>query len=138
MKSNIKNFKKQIQHLITRLRSSVIEHLSCKQRVEGLTPFAGFHYLFIFRALPTTMVWQDIVITTCIIAFSYALIPQITLGFKKKKSLISTQTSLITATGMIILGIVYITLNLTFSSILAFITGALWATILIQSLIYKK
>ena len=24
------------------LRSSVIEHLSCKQRVEGLTPFAGF------------------------------------------------------------------------------------------------
>ena len=27
------------------LRSSVIEHLSCKQRVEGLTPFAGFSCL---------------------------------------------------------------------------------------------
>ena len=34
--------KKWLSRLLLCLRSSVIEHLSCKQRVEGLTPFAGF------------------------------------------------------------------------------------------------
>jgi len=83
------------------------------------------------------MVWQDITITIIMIAFSYALIPQIIKGFKKKKSLIALQTSLITSIGMFILMITYYTLNLTFSTIMAFITGSLWTTLLIQNIIYS-
>jgi len=71
------------------------------------------------------------------IAFSYALVPQIIKGFKKKKSLIALQTSLITSIGMFVLMITYYTLNLTFSTIMAFITGSLWAILLIQNRIYN-
>lgn len=84
------------------------------------------------------MVWQDTVITTIIILFSYALIPQIYQGFKEKKSLINLQTSLITSTGMYLLAIVYNTLGLTFSTIMSIITGTLWLIILIQRLVYKN
>ncbi len=83
------------------------------------------------------MAWQDITITIIMIAFSYALIPQIIKGFKKRKSLLSLQTALITSIGMFILTITYYTLNLTFSAIMAFITGTLWTTLLIQSKIYN-
>lgn len=85
-----------------------------------------------------SMAWQDITITICILAFSYALIPQIVKGFKNKKSLIATQTSLITSIGMFAIAITYITLNLTFSAIIALLTGALWATLFIQNIIYKN
>ena len=83
------------------------------------------------------MVWQDFVITACIIAFSYALIPQIIQGFKERKGLINLQTSLITSIGMITLSVVYLTLNLYFSAILALITGILWELLFLQKLIYK-
>ena len=83
------------------------------------------------------MDWQDITITIIMIAFSYALIPQIIKGFKRKKSLIALQTALITSIGMFILTITYYTLNLTFSTIMAFITGTLWTILLIQSKIYN-
>jgi hypothetical protein len=84
------------------------------------------------------MVWQDVIITICIIAFSYALIPQIILGFKKKKKLIAFQTALITSIGMFILSITYITLGLPFSAIMGLITAMLWAILLIQGIIYKS
>jgi len=83
------------------------------------------------------MAWQDITITIIMIAFSYALIPQIIKGFKKRKSLLPLQTALITSIGMFILTITYYTLNLTFSAIMTFITGTLWTTLLIQSKIYN-
>ena len=92
--------------------------------------------LFITTILRKYMTWQDIIITTTMIAFSYALLPQIIKGFKQKKSLIALQTSLITSLGMFILTITYYTLNLTFSTIMALITTSLWTTLLIQNRIY--
>jgi len=83
------------------------------------------------------MVWQDTIITACILLFSYALIPQIYQGFKKKKGLINFQTSLITSTGMYILSLTYLTLKLYFSAIVGLITGTLWLILLIQKINYK-
>lgn len=83
------------------------------------------------------MAWQDTIITLSIIAFSYALIPQITKGFKLKKPLVSFQTALITSLGMFVLAATYFTLGLFFSTIMAFITGGMWSILLIQSKIYR-
>lgn len=83
------------------------------------------------------MTWQDIVISIVIIAFAYALIPQIYQGFKQKKGFINLQTSGITSIGMYVLTFVYFTLSLYFSTIIGFITGTLWAILFFQKLIYK-
>jgi|TARA_Y100000310_G_C20688341_1_gene820570 hypothetical protein len=83
------------------------------------------------------MVWQDIVISIVSILLAYAIMPQIYQGFKHKKGLINTQTSLITSLGMYVISIVYFTLNLYFSSIILFISGTLWATLFFQKIIYK-
>ena len=83
------------------------------------------------------MIWQDIAITIIIIAFSYALIPQIYKGFKKKKSLINLQTSFITGLGMYLLSFIYFTMDLYFSTIISFITGIFWTILFIQGINYK-
>ena len=84
------------------------------------------------------MTWQDTAITITIFALSYALIPQIFLSHKQKKSLISIQTAIITTIGMTSLAIIYTTLNLTLSATMAFLSAILWATLLTQSKIYKR
>jgi len=84
------------------------------------------------------MTWQDTAITLSILALNYALIPQIILAHKQKKSLISLQTATITTTGMASLAITYATLNLNLSSTMAFMSTILWAILLIQSKIYKN
>ena len=84
------------------------------------------------------MVWQDIVIFVIMIAFSYALFPQVYLGFKKKKGFVSLQTSLITFIGMYILSVIYLTLNLYFSAVIGFVTGTLWFILFLQRIIYVK
>jgi len=71
------------------------------------------------------------------IAFSYALIPQIIKGFKNKKSLIALQTALINSAGMLIVGITYITLNLYFSATMSIIGGTLWGILFFQNKIYN-
>lgn len=81
--------------------------------------------------------WQDYVITIAIIAFSYALVPQIYQGFKKKRGYINLQTSGITTIGMYALTYAYFTLGLYFSTIMVFINGTLWLILFIQKLIYK-
>ena len=81
--------------------------------------------------------WQDYIITLSVLAFSYALIPQIYKGFKKKKGYITVQTSLITAIGMYLLTYTYFTLELYFSTIMVFITGTLWFILFIQRIVYK-
>ncbi len=83
------------------------------------------------------MPWQDIVITVCIIAFSYALIPQVIQGFRERKGLINAQTSLITSIGMLTLSVVYLTLRLYFSAALALLTGILWEVLFLQKMIYE-
>jgi hypothetical protein len=84
------------------------------------------------------MAWQDTAITISIFALSYALIPQILLAHKRKKSLISLQAAAITIIGMISLAVTYLTLNFALSSIMAFVSATLWAILLVQSKIYKK
>jgi len=81
--------------------------------------------------------WQDIVLTICMIAFSYALVPQVIDGFRKKKGTINLQTSLITSLGMLVLTITYTTLDLYFSVIVSSITTVLWFTLLVQKIVYK-
>ena len=84
------------------------------------------------------IVWQDIIIFVIIILFSYALIPQIILGFKRNKALISLQTSSITFISRYILTFVYFTLNLYFSTIIGFITGTSGLILFIQGIVYRK
>jgi len=69
--------------------------------------------------------WQDITITIILIAFAYALVPQVIRGFKLKRKLVSAQTSLITFLGMYALSYIYLTLNLNLSVIISLITGTL-------------
>lgn len=83
------------------------------------------------------MMWQDYGITIIMIAFSYALLPQIYQRIKQKKGLINIQTSLITFIGMYFITYIYLTINLLFSSIITFITGTLWLILFIQKIIYK-
>jgi hypothetical protein len=83
------------------------------------------------------MVWQDIVITITVFILGYALVPQIYQGFKEKKGLINLQTSILTSLGVYVLSIMYLTLELYFSSIMMFLSGILWTTLLIQKIIYK-
>ncbi len=83
------------------------------------------------------MAWQDTIITMCILLFSYALIPQIYQGFKRKKGFINLQTSLITFIGMYILAFTYFKLDLIFSTIMATIAGTLWLVLFIQKITYK-
>ncbi|MFH1585448.1 MAG: hypothetical protein ABIB79_01635 [archaeon] len=82
------------------------------------------------------MAWQDIILTVCILSFSYALIPQIYSGFREKKGLINFQTSLITTLGMYIIAFTYLTLDLIFSMIMATLAGSFWLILLIQRIIY--
>lgn len=72
------------------------------------------------------MVWQDIVITICIIASSYALVPQIYQGFKQKKGFINIQTSSITSVALYIISFSYMTLKLYFSSAMTLTAAVLW------------
>jgi len=81
--------------------------------------------------------WQDIIITITILAFSYALIPQVVEGFRNNKGSINLQTSLITSIGMFVLSVVYATLGLYFSTIVALLTGGLWTTLFFQKIFYK-
>ncbi|MEK6898087.1 MAG: hypothetical protein AABX28_01880 [Nanoarchaeota archaeon] len=84
------------------------------------------------------MIWQDIVISVIIIAFAYALVPQIYQGFKQKRGLINLQTSLITSIGSYILAGVYLTLEFYFSAVLIFISAILWTILFLQKIIYKN
>jgi hypothetical protein len=69
--------------------------------------------------------------------FSYALIPQVYVGFKKKKGYINLQTSIINSIGMYAVAVCFFTLNLLFSAILAITTATLWGVLAFQKIIYK-
>jgi len=83
------------------------------------------------------MIWQDLVIAVVNILFSYALIPQVYHGFKKRKSTVVLQTSIIMTIGLYVMAFAFFTLKLYFSTVLAIITGTMWFLLLIQNLIYR-
>ena len=82
------------------------------------------------------MVWQDIIVAIANVVFIYAMIPQVTYGFKTKKGLISIQFSLLNILAMIGLGIVYFSFNLIFSVFLNIILIILWLILLFQRISY--
>ncbi len=84
------------------------------------------------------MVWQDIVIAVCTVLFGYALIPQVVMGFRKKKGLINLQTAAITTAGLYSIAICFLTLKMYFSSAANFISGTFWLILLLQRIKYGK
>ena len=83
------------------------------------------------------MVWQDYVMSAVMILLSYAIVPQIIRGFKKKKCDVSSSTSLMSFSGLYILSFTYITLDLYFSSTVTFITATFWLILFIQNKVYS-
>lgn len=83
------------------------------------------------------MIWQDIVISLANIVFALALIPQVIRGFKDKKGYLVLSSSIPTTIGLYVVSITFLSLNLIFSSIISFLVGTVWLTLLIQKLVYK-
>jgi hypothetical protein len=82
--------------------------------------------------------WQDIVIAIANILFGYSLIWQVYYGFKKKKALLSKQSSFLTTLGLYALAITYFSLNLYLSTLIGVFNGTMWLLLFIQGLIYEK
>jgi len=82
--------------------------------------------------------WQDIIITIVGIILDLAMLPQIMRGFKLKKKMIASSTALITMAGVFIVGFVFFTLKLYFSTLIQFIGGTFWMILFIQSVRYKN
>jgi len=84
------------------------------------------------------MVWQDIVITIASIVFSVALVPQVIAGFKDRKGFVTLAASIPTTLGLYVLSFTYLSLNLSYSAVTAFLTGTLWWVLFMQRLVFKK
>ena len=77
------------------------------------------------------MIWQDIVLGAANVLMSYALVPQVVFGFKKKKKTITSQTAFITLLALVSVVICYISFGLYFSTIIGLITTILWLILFI-------
>jgi len=84
------------------------------------------------------MVWQDIVMFSANLMFTFSLISQVYHGFKTKKGYIILKTSGITSSGLYVMSICFFTLSLYLSSIIAVINATLWATLFFQRLKYPN
>ncbi len=84
------------------------------------------------------MVWQDFALMIVGIIFVYSVIPQIYVGFKKKKGLITFPTSLLAVLAIIIQTIALFTLKLYFSAMVSLILLIGWITLFIQRIIYSS
>ncbi|MBU1623116.1 MAG: hypothetical protein KKH52_01670 [Nanoarchaeota archaeon] len=83
------------------------------------------------------MLWQDLVITIATFVFSISLLPQVLLGFKKKKGLITLATSGPTFLALYVVAVVYFTLSLYLSFVVGLITATLWLILFLQKLRYR-
>lgn len=84
------------------------------------------------------MVWQDYVIGVIIVTFSFALVPQVIEGFKKRKGIILVSAGLPTSLGLYVLAVTFATLGLYFSMVMNIITGTLWLLLLMQTIAYGR
>ena len=80
--------------------------------------------------------WQDTVILLCSLVFGFLLIPQIRYMYRTKTSLNLT-SSTTTLAALIVLGIVYATLNLPLAVVGSIITACAWAAITALSIRYN-
>lgn len=84
------------------------------------------------------MVWQDIVIAVANLAFAFSIFYQVYHGFQKKKGFVLLRTSLLTFIGLYAMAIVFFTLSLFYSGIIAAFNATLWLILFIQRIIYTK
>jgi hypothetical protein len=84
------------------------------------------------------MVWQDIVVAIANILFGYSLVYQVYFGFKKRKGLLSKQTSILTTIALYALSVAYFSLNLYLSAVIGIFNGTMWLLLFIQGIIYEK
>lgn len=84
------------------------------------------------------MVWQDIVIFTANLLFTFSIFIQVAHGFKEKKAFLRKDTSLINSIGLSVMAVTFFTLELAFSMVIVGINSILWFTLFLQGVLYKK
>ena len=78
------------------------------------------------------IMWQDFALSVIGIVFTLMLIPQL-LDSARGKAILNYWTCLITGIGCLVMGCVYLTLDLPISAIVSFTTGTMWIAILYYS-----
>lgn len=78
------------------------------------------------------MVWQDIVLSLAECALLVSIIPQIVLGFKKKKGYITYATSINSTLCLLAVGVSMFTLSLYVTSLVAFLNAFAWSLFIVQ------
>lgn len=76
--------------------------------------------------------WQDLALSAIGIIFTLMLIPQL-LDSVRGKAILNYWTCLITGIGCLVMGCVYLTLELPISAVVSFTTGTMWLAILYYS-----
>lgn len=84
------------------------------------------------------MIWQDFVLMIANLLFTYSIFSQVYYGFKWKRGLVILRTSFLTSLGLYAAGVVFFSLGLFFSGIVATTNASLWFTIFIQRIIFPK
>lgn len=84
------------------------------------------------------MIWQDIVLMVANLLFTYSIFAQVYYGFKRKRGLIVLKTSFLTTLGLYATCVVFFSLGLLFSGIVAGINATLWFVLFIQRIVYPK
>ena len=97
----------------------------------------GCEKIFIDKSILNNMVWQDFALMIVGIIFVYSVIPQIYVGFKKKKGLITFPTAISAVLAVSIQTVALFTLNLYFSAIVSLILLIGWFILFIQRIIYS-
>lgn len=84
------------------------------------------------------MVWQDFALMIVGLIFVISVIPQIIVGFKKKKGLITFPTALFATLAVLIQSVSLLTLGLYFSGVVSCILFLGWFILFVQRIIYGK
>jgi len=79
---------------------------------------------------------RDLILTVCTLSFTYALLPQLAYGFRRKIGTVTAQPASITALGLYGIAGVYLSLSLWFAGVTCALTGTMWALLLAQRLLY--
>lgn len=77
--------------------------------------------------------WQDVLLSACILGFNIALLPTL---FSRHKP--HASTGIMTAFFQLVAFVVYISLSLWYSAIMAMINAILWTIIVIQKIMQHK
>lgn len=82
--------------------------------------------------------WQDFVLGIVGYIFLSALLPQVVVGFRVKKRLVTKPTALMTGIGMWVISFVHFSLGLIFTGVSEFLLGAMWFVLYYQAIKYKE